>query len=182
MRLFRHGESQLKQLICLLIGALVGSGAAPVSHATEPLVPPITRTTLEGEWEGAWRDRIAGGLVVFYLRVVPKEKPVFAIVTGPLPNPFMEPFDVSIIECTGGRIELKGVGVGDARGASVTMAGSGWAQTEDGFLDVSIRKLTKMGRTLTFDLRLNKLEGGFFKNAERLAQLAKKRTKANKSN
>ncbi|HXU00751.1 MAG TPA: hypothetical protein VN903_07155 [Polyangia bacterium] len=170
----------MKSLICLLLGVAVTSGLARASHATEPLVPQVTKTTLEGEWEGAWRARIAGELVVFYLRVFPKAQTVFTIASGPLPNVFLESFDVSSIECAAGRVELKGIGIGDARGESLTIIGNGWAQPEDGFLDVSIRKVTRSGKTLTFDLRLNKLGGGFFKNAEKLVQVAKKRpTKSN---
>ena len=76
-------------------------------------------------------------------------------------------------------MELKGAGVGDANGETLAITGSGWALQEDGFLDVSVRKVSKSGRVLTFEVRFNKLEGGFFKNADRLVQVAKKRSLRN---
>jgi hypothetical protein len=158
---------------------MLGSGIARPSTATEPLVVEITKSTLEGEWEGAWRDKVAGRLIVFYLRIISSGQSVMTVVHGPLPNPFLEPFELSTIECMGGRVELKGAGVGDANGETLAITGSGWALQEDGFLDVSVRKVSKSGRVLTFEVRFNKLEGGFFKNADRLVQVAKKRSLRN---
>ncbi len=165
----------MRRIACMLVGIVVISGGGRELHAVEPLVPPVTGTTLEGEWEGVWRDRVAGAIVVFFLRVLPKGQPRFTIVSGPAPNPFLEQFSVEHIECTQGRVDLRAVGLEDAAGESIVMVGNGWALSTDGFLDASIRKTTKNGKILTFDVRLNKLAGGFFRSAERLVAVAKKR-------
>ena len=160
----------------LAITVLIGL-YQPVGRAMEPMLQAITETSLKGDWEGAWRDKVVGRVLVFYLSVGPNNRAVLTLVHGP-ENPITESYVISEVRCVDGVVKLEGAGIGDGVGASITLTGPGWASVQDGFVDASIRKATRSGRTLTFDARLNKLAGGFFKNAEQLVRVAKKRMPA----
>jgi len=163
-----------KAIIAIL--ALIGL-YQPAVRATEPMLQKVTEASLNGGWEGAWRDKVVGRLIVIYLEVAPNSRGVLTLVHGP-ENPITEPFVISQVRCVDGAVQLEGAGVGDAAGESITLNGPGWASAQDGFVDASIRKTTHSGKVLTFDVRLNKFAGGFFKNAEQLVRVAKKRMPA----
>lgn len=156
-------------VFCMAVAVICGSGRA--GQASEVLLSEINRSTMFGEWEGAWRDRVAERLIVIHLAVRQKDT-VLTLVSGP-DTPFVEPFRISRTDCSDGHIHLQGFGFHDAEGASIQVDGVGWALASDGFLDVTATKVTKNGKKVAFDLRLVKLEGGFFKKAERLIDVAR---------
>ena len=164
------------RMVCLFcIASAVFWGSSRTAQSGEVLLSEINCSTLSGEWEGAWRDRVAERLIVFHLAVRPKET-VLTLVSGPS-SPFVEPFRISQTDCSDGRIHLDGSGFHDAEGASIQVNGVGWALASDGFLDVTASKVTRNGKKVAFQLRLVKLEGGFFKKADRLIDAARVRAK-----
>ena len=162
--------------VIIAISALMGL-CQPAVRAMEPMLQKVTEASLNGDWEGAWRDKVAGRLIVIDLDVAQNGRSVLTLVHGP-ERPITEPFVLSKVRCVDGTLQLEGAGVGNAAGESITLSGPGWASAQDGFVDASIRKTTHSGRTITFDVRLNKFAGGFFKNAEQLVRVAKKQTPA----
>lgn len=163
----------MSRRVMLAVGCLAALGASR-SLATEVMLRPITDKTLQGQWEAAWRDKIADRIIVFYLDMNSAQKGVVTIVQGSPENPFLEPFQISKVECTDGTMRLAATGSGDAQGATLTMNGTGSALPRDGQIDATIEKVTRGGRKLRFDVRLVKLEGGFFRQAEQLVEIAKK--------
>jgi hypothetical protein len=55
------------------------------------ILPKLATESLLGEWEGVWRDRVVGRLMVVHLRVGSDKKAVLTLVSGPS-HPFVEPF------------------------------------------------------------------------------------------
>ena len=161
----------MRILVQVCMAVAVSWSAGRTAQASEVLLSDIKCSTLSGEWEGAWRDRVAERLIVFHLAVRPKET-VFTLVSGPS-NPFVEPFLISQTDCNNGHIDLRGSGFRDAEGASVHVNGVGWALSSDGFLDVTATKVTKAGKKIVFELRLIKLDGGYFKKAQQLIDTAR---------
>jgi len=156
-------------LFCMVVAFSWSAGRT--AQAGEVLLSDINCSTLSGEWEGAWRNQVAERLIVFHLAVRPKET-VLTLVSGPS-SPFVESFRISQTDCNNGHVDLQGSGFRDAEGVSVHVNGVGWALASDGFLDVTVTKVTKNGKKIAFELRLMKLEGGFFKKAQRLIDAAR---------
>lgn len=164
----------------LVTAFLLVIGAAP-SSATEVMLQPISARTLQGQWEGVWRDKIADRIIVFYVDISANEQGGLTIVQGSPSNPFVEPFQISKAECVDGNVRLNAIGSGDAQGATVAMSGAGSALVHDGQIDATIEKVTRGGRKIRFDVRLFKLDGGFFRQAEQLVEVAKKTARRNGS-
>src|SRR6478736_6764050 len=97
-----------------MVGAFVAALGTTQSSATEVMLQPLTARTLQGEWEGAWRDKIAGRLMVVYLKMSTDQRGTLTIVHGPPSNPFIEPFELSRVEVTDGKVTLHGTGSNDA--------------------------------------------------------------------
>jgi len=167
----------MSRRVSLAVVFLVALGISR-SFATEVMLRPITDKTLQGQWEGAWRDKIADRIIVFYLDVTSAQQGVLTIVQGAPANPFLEPFQISKVDCADGTVRLAATGSGDAQGATLTMNGTGSALARDGQIDATVEKVTRGGRKLRFDVRLVKLEGGFFRQAEQLVEVAKKSSRS----
>lgn len=161
------------KLASIVVGLFLSATTTKVtpSIATELKLPKVTSESMGGEWEGAWRDRVVGRLIVVHLRVDAQKRAVLTLVSGPS-NPFVEPFTVSRLDCVDGVVTLEGSGTDDATGASIRLNGPGWAGPQDGILDASLRKITRSARTIAIEVRLIKMEGGFFRHAQQLKEAA----------
>lgn len=143
------------------------------ADSAEILLPGLTRPAVAGEWEGAWRDDIAGRVLVFLLDIATDERQsAIYIIHGPESH-FVEVYRLDTLEVASGHLELHAKGSGDVAGDILTATATGRASKAEGYMDISLRKKTHTGEELKFDIRLMKLRGGFFRTVGRLLDRAR---------
>jgi hypothetical protein len=85
------GSNEADECWCV-INSVYDNGASEACLGNGAHASKVTSESIGGEWEGAWRDRVAGRVIVVQLRMDSQGRGMLTLISGPPSNPFVEPF------------------------------------------------------------------------------------------